>query len=141
MKCSVETCSKPARRRGWCSGHITRWDRYGDVMADIPLGVRRYPPGQLCAFTGCDRPVESRGLCVGHYSQHTNGRPLTDLRDRLSGDNRTADGECLTCVDACHLLGLGESVHVTAVRLGYTVETLAHHLRQHGHRSLVERVA
>jgi hypothetical protein len=59
----------------------------------------------------------------------------------LHASNRTADGECLVCVDAAHLLGLGESVHVTAARLGYTAQSLAHHLRSHGHGSLVERVA
>lgn len=29
--CSVEGCEKPARKRGWCDMHHSRWLRYGDV--------------------------------------------------------------------------------------------------------------
>lgn len=29
--CAVDGCTKPRRTRGWCSGHYTRWYRYGDV--------------------------------------------------------------------------------------------------------------
>jgi hypothetical protein len=86
---------------------------------------------------GCNRPHHGKGLCKSHDSMRRRKGALVALH----ASNRTADGECLVCVDAAHLIGMGESVHVTAVRLGYTAQALAHHLRQHGHRSLVERVA
>jgi hypothetical protein len=58
----------------------------------------------------------------------------------LHASNRTADGECLTCIEAAHLIGLGESVELTADRLGYTAKSLLAHLSRHGHESLVERI-
>lgn len=35
--CSVDRCGRDATRRGWCSPHYKRWQRRGDVMADIPI--------------------------------------------------------------------------------------------------------
>lgn len=31
--CAVDGCTKPARKRGWCSTHYTRWFRHGDPEA------------------------------------------------------------------------------------------------------------
>jgi hypothetical protein len=31
--CSIEDCTKPARSRGWCPMHYTRWKRHGDPLA------------------------------------------------------------------------------------------------------------
>jgi len=141
--CAVETCiSNRIYRDGLCRGHHNRLTVFGDVFAHIPIGAmprKRCPQVQrVCEMDGCNRPHHAKGVCKRHYGLQRNHGYVPTL---IRGGNRTADGECLTCVDACHLLGLGESVHVTAVRLGYTVETLAHHLRQHGHRGLLERVA
>ncbi|HEY9411764.1 MAG TPA: HNH endonuclease signature motif containing protein [Jiangellaceae bacterium] len=36
MTCTVERCDRPARG-AWCSAHRKRWERYGDVKADVPL--------------------------------------------------------------------------------------------------------
>lgn len=39
MSCSVPTCDRPVRARGWCASHYRRWQRHGDVRADLPIGV------------------------------------------------------------------------------------------------------
>lgn len=31
--CSIEGCPKPAKTRGWCGMHYTRWQRHGDPLA------------------------------------------------------------------------------------------------------------
>jgi hypothetical protein len=38
MTCSVPTCERPARTRGWCASHYRRWQRHGDVHAALPIG-------------------------------------------------------------------------------------------------------
>ena|ERR1700694_1946906 len=32
MVCSIPTCSRPAKKRGWCSAHYERWRRHGDPL-------------------------------------------------------------------------------------------------------------
>lgn len=36
ISCSINDCSKPARRRGWCWAHRDRWRRYGDPLGGGP---------------------------------------------------------------------------------------------------------
>lgn len=43
--CSIEGCGKPARGRGWCSKHYTRWLRNGD-----PLVTKTAPTGEPIRF-------------------------------------------------------------------------------------------
>lgn len=38
--CKVPDCVNKAHTRGWCNSHYIRWQRFGDVMADIPLKKR-----------------------------------------------------------------------------------------------------
>lgn len=71
--CSVDGCDLPARTRGWCVKHYTRWRNHGD-----PLSVTRRPPepGRPCAVDGCERPSHALGLCDPHYvKQHKRGSP------------------------------------------------------------------
>lgn len=41
--CAVADCGRPAYALGYCGGHWRRWRRYGDAMADVPLGQRGRP--------------------------------------------------------------------------------------------------
>lgn len=36
--CSIESCDKPARGRGWCAMHYWRWQKYGDPDVAKPQG-------------------------------------------------------------------------------------------------------
>lgn len=62
-RCSIPECEKPARRRGWCHMHYTRWWRHGD-----PLAVETHEPTH-CSVEGCDRPHMARGMCQRHYAR------------------------------------------------------------------------
>lgn len=62
--CSIEGCGKPAKNRGWCSAHYTRWRRHGDPLAGA---ASRKRPIRLCSVEGCDRVVDALGLCAVHY--------------------------------------------------------------------------
>lgn len=37
MTCKIDTCSGPARSRGWCKKHYTRWIRTGSPLAKRPV--------------------------------------------------------------------------------------------------------
>lgn len=40
--CSVDGCTKPAHRRGWCGGHYERWKRYGEPTAGRTLNGEQW---------------------------------------------------------------------------------------------------
>ena len=48
----METCDRLAVTRGRCHGHYVRWNRGGDVKADVPL-IRAVV--DLCTIDGCGR--------------------------------------------------------------------------------------
>ncbi len=58
---------------------------------------------------------------------------------RLAWEGRTPTepAECWTCLEAAHLLGLGESGHTTARALRITITSLDRHLRRHNRRDLL----
>lgn len=60
--CSVATCERPAKSRGWCHAHYQRWRSTGDVRAHVPL--RAAGP---CSIDGCDRQRYARSLCNTRY--------------------------------------------------------------------------
>ncbi len=71
--CSVDSCDRPARTRGWCQKHYVRvWRRGGpDVVLQIAAS-----PNPVCAIDGCARPTWSRGWCSMHYKRWAaNGDP------------------------------------------------------------------
>lgn len=37
MTCCVQECPRPVEKRGMCGGHYRRWQRNGDVQAEVPL--------------------------------------------------------------------------------------------------------
>ena len=49
-KCKIDGCEKPACNvRGWCGAHYSRWLKWGDVRADIPLRARHKDPSESLA--------------------------------------------------------------------------------------------
>ena len=80
-ECSIDGCSRPVRKRGWCEAHYKRWEKYGDVRAADP--IRKWgrngghPQRQICTIEGCDRTVQGHGYCQMHYARwHRHGDPL-----------------------------------------------------------------
>lgn len=43
--CSVDGCTKPTEKRGWCGMHYRRWQRHGDVEI-----LRKRPNGSGCVY-------------------------------------------------------------------------------------------
>lgn len=139
MTCSVDGCDRAVRSLGLCSGHRSRLRRHGDVQADIPLRTATYG-GQLCAVQGCKRGAQCQGLCEPHIRRlRRNGD--TGPPEIAARTPPRINGECLTCVDATHLIGLGESLELTAARLDMAADRLLRHLRRHGHRDLFDQLS
>lgn len=112
--CAVEGCDKPFKAKGWCSGHYTRWLATGDVRADVPLGVRRYPADAQCAVEECERTPSGggNGMCSMHYRRwQVYGDPLMvafirgDDRARIESKIDRSGGP-----DACHPWTAGHHV-------------------------------
>jgi len=87
---------------------------------------------------GCNRPHHAKGLCKSHDSMRRRNGALVALH----ASNRTADGECLTCVDVEWLLACHTDPDEIAKRLGYAAgrEGLRRHLRAHDREDLAGRI-
>lgn len=59
--CSVEGCTKDAKKRGWCDTHYQRWRTKGN-----PGGANTSRTRLPCLVEGCERPSVSGGLCEMH---------------------------------------------------------------------------
>lgn len=64
--CAVEGCDRSVQMRGWCLAHYRRWRRTGDVMAGVPLRVKRVG----CSVDGCERQHRAGGFCEMHYQRN-----------------------------------------------------------------------
>jgi len=65
--CSIKDCGRKVKARGWCAAHHSRWQRHGDVQADVPIDSHRYKPGTQCSVPDCDARASARGWCKQHY--------------------------------------------------------------------------
>jgi hypothetical protein len=57
-KCSVESCKRPYRAKGYCVTHYKLWRR-----GEIEGHKARY---KLCSKEGCKKPAGRHGLCEEH---------------------------------------------------------------------------
>lgn len=69
--CSVLNCTHPTHSRGWCRTHYNRWHKFGDVLADKPVNVRREPPKpeERCEVPTCERAMAHRPWCQPHHNR------------------------------------------------------------------------
>jgi hypothetical protein len=76
--CSVSGCDSPAKAKGWCAGHCSRWYSSGSIRADEPMKVVKR--GGLCAVEDCAKPYLANGYCRAHYDRVRQwGDPRPDL--------------------------------------------------------------
>lgn len=63
--CAIEDCGRPVLHLGPCRTHYRRVKKYGDPLADVPIG----PWGQSCTVGGCANKHEAHGYCGTHYGR------------------------------------------------------------------------
>lgn len=66
--CSVDWCEKPVQGKGWCSMHLARVTRTGDLGG---REVQEKRPGAVCAVEDCVSSIlgGAQGLCMKHYAR------------------------------------------------------------------------
>lgn len=75
--CSIPTCPEPMHCRTWCKAHYSRWEKTGDVRADVPIRrepkpkplPKPKPEPRFCIAPGCDEPHYIGGYCIRHNYQ------------------------------------------------------------------------
>lgn len=75
--CTVTGCMNASWSRGWCNAHYLRWQKYGDVRADVPVSVKTSgtPEQRLLAR------IEMDGECLvwrGSVGSHGYGQIATE---------------------------------------------------------------
>ena len=71
--CSVESCDRPIKARGWCHAHYMRWHATGDP-GTTPV---QPPRPTICAVEGCEGKPKGRQWCGRHYQRwQATGDPL-----------------------------------------------------------------
>ena len=72
--CLVKECKRLSHCKGYCRAHYSRLRRCGDVMADVPLKVRRDKlDNRICDLPGCNRIYLKNGWCRKHARQAESG--------------------------------------------------------------------
>jgi hypothetical protein len=84
--CSVDECERRHEGRGFCTLHLYRWKKYGDVMANAPSRLDPAVRAIKCAVGGCENNRYCKGYCRAHYTRLKRyGDPLA-LSAWASGD-------------------------------------------------------
>jgi hypothetical protein len=73
--CSIDGCDGPARKRGWCEKHYSRFKAHGDPLK----GARSVLP-DWCDVEGCAEEPVAKRLCKRHYYAQRRGAPLLPRR-------------------------------------------------------------
>ena len=72
-RCTVSGCRKVHSGRGLCGAHRARLNKFGDVLADVPLGEiprgHRWVPHEACEVCGGETLGGSRWCAVGGCGQ------------------------------------------------------------------------
>jgi hypothetical protein len=88
-QCKVPDCDGRAVTYdpGFCASHYYRWQRYGDVKADVPFGFRQPVKATKCKVESCDRQAAYRsGFCGTHnYRWLKYGDAQADVPVRVKG--------------------------------------------------------
>ena len=114
-ECKVDGCEKPARNvRGWCGAHYSRWLKWGDVRAHIPLRAKYKTPAEsFAARTRRDGEclIWTGALSVGYGQIGVSGEVVPAHRyawEQANGpipEGEYVDHVChnRACVNAQHL--------------------------------------
>ena len=101
--CTVESCERPVRARGWCNTHYQRWRKAGDVDPDRPIGApRKNQYGDPCSAPGCPNLIGragARGWCGTHlnrWQKHGDVQAHIPIQIRASVI-RDSEKQCTRC--------------------------------------------
>jgi hypothetical protein len=99
-----------------------------------------------CSADGCDRAPHCRGMCARCYRRNLRRGNLKVIQPHYSAGAESV-AECLTCVDAAHLLGYDSATNIARrVGLGRALgdsaakEALYQHLDRHGRQDITRRL-
>lgn len=99
--CAITACEKPARKRGWCYTHYSRWQRHGDPEYDQPRAARTTGVAE-CSIDGCTGKVFGRGWCTMHWTRWRRyGDPFE--QQRIRGDVTARFWSKISKTDTCWL--------------------------------------
>lgn len=80
--CTIDGCTNKQNARTWCSKHYSRWQRYGDPLAEVRYRAEAYA-GKPCTVEGCKATPQARGYCPPHYQRwRAYGDPLGEADPR-----------------------------------------------------------
>lgn len=73
--CSVADCPWPARRYGFCGTHSSRYRKWGNPLADVPIRVKGEK--RICILDECPYVIKAHDWCAKHYDRWLkHGDPL-----------------------------------------------------------------
>jgi hypothetical protein len=85
--CALDGCDRTATTSGWCSMHLKRLQKTGDVG---PAERLRQPNGEFCIVPGCLVKAGKLSMCNVHY-----------MRQRRTGSFDLAARSTVCSVDGC----------------------------------------
>lgn len=80
--CSLDSCAKPVKARGWCAMHYWRWSKHGDplmrVRPNYGSGKRNTPAGYVEVWAPGHPMANADGYALEHrYVMHELGYDLS----------------------------------------------------------------
>jgi hypothetical protein len=94
MTCSVEGCERPAKTKGWCHMHYSRWRRHGDLDLHYPHHTVQHGTVNEYANFGCRCDLCKSAMA--EYQKERREVPCVECgRPRWSRANGT--GLCEEC--------------------------------------------
>lgn len=114
MTCSIESCIRPVKARGWCNSHHLRWQRHGDPLAGGPLryatpeesfAVRTKRVGECLIWTGAKIRFGYGTITAGKRRSYLAHRYAWERINGPIPEGMTIDHICHTpsCVEVSHL--------------------------------------
>jgi len=74
--CTIDGCANKQLARTWCSKHYSRYQRFGDPVAEVRSRAGNYGD-QRCGVADCDGVIQGQGYCPAHYQRFRRyGDPL-----------------------------------------------------------------